>query len=184
MEFKELTAELEKFKDTEEFNNYVGGFITPDRVTKYLETEDGKKIVRPLIDSNFSKGLETWKQNNLSKLVEEEYKKKFPDADPKDLEMKKLQDEINNIKRDATRKELTNKALKVATQKKLPVDLIDYFIGEDEDTTLKNLDKFEKTYTSSMSALVDEKMKSTSHTPAVDNKNNNNTDPFLQGLGL
>lgn len=165
MEFKELTAELEKFKDTEDFNNYVGGFITPDRVTKYLETDSGKQIVRPLIDSNFSKGLETWKQNNLSKLVEEEYKKKFPDADPKDTELAKLKAEFESMKREAARKDLANKALKISTEKGLPVELIDFLIGEDEDATNANLSTFEKVFNSKLSAGIEAKLKDKSYIP-------------------
>ncbi len=166
MEFKELTAELDKFKDTDDYNNYIGGFVTADRVSKYLETDDGKKLLQPTLDKYHTKGLETWKSNNLQKLVDDEVKKRFPEADPKDTELAKIKHELEQMKQESTRKELTNAALKTATEKHLPIELVDYFIGMDTETTAKNLEILEKVFNQSVSASVDEKIKGTSHVPA------------------
>lgn len=184
MEFKEIIAELEKLKDTDDYKNYVGGLMTADRVAAYLDTEDGKKLIQPTLDKYHSKGLESWKTNNLSKLLDEKIKKKFPDEDPKSLELKKLQADLEAMKRETVRKDLTNKALKIATEKGLPIEMIDYLIGEDEDTTTANLTTFEKAFNEKLSSGIEAKLKSNTHIPPENNKNNNNADPFLQGLGL
>lgn len=165
MELKEIIAELEKFKGQDEYENYISGLITADRVNKFIDTDEGKKILQPKIDSNFTKGLETWKSNNLEKLVSEKVKELYPEQDPKDLEIKKVMQELENMKREATRKDLTNKAMKLATQKNLPVDLIDYFIGDDEEVTTKNLETFEKIFNSSLSAGIDSKIKDNTYIP-------------------
>lgn len=166
MEFKELTAELEKFKDTEDYKSYIGGLpMTADRVNTFLETEDGKKYIQPILDKYHSKGLETWKTNNLSKLIDEEIKKKYPDEDPKSLEIKKLQAEFESMKREAARKDLANKTLKIATEKGLPVEMIDFLIGEDEDATNANLSTFEKVFNSKLSAGIEAKLKDKSYIP-------------------
>ena len=183
MDFKEIITEIEKHKDTEEYKNYIGGLINSDSVGKFLESDDGKKYIQPMMDSYFSKGLETWKTNNLSKLVDEEMKKKFPQADPKDLELQNLQAQIDSIQKEATRKDLTNKALKLATEKKLPVDIIDYFIGDNEEGTISNLEKFEKIFNEGLASAVEEKVKSGSYAPPAGD-DSGKTDPFLEGLGL
>ena len=59
MEFSEIIAELKKHEQTPEFENYVNGLLNDDRVSKYLESENGKKMIQPKLDSYFSKGLET-----------------------------------------------------------------------------------------------------------------------------
>ena len=87
MEFNDLIKQLDSFKDSEEYNNYVTGFMTDDRVKQYLDTENGKKLIQPEMDKYFSKGLETWKTNNLQNLIDEEVKKRFPAVDPKDAEI-------------------------------------------------------------------------------------------------
>lgn len=95
-------------------------------------------------DKYNSKALDTWKDNNLQSLIDEKIKELYPEDDPKDLELKKLQQEMENMKKETFKKELTNKALKIATEKGLPTDLVDYFIGQDEEATNKNLETLEK----------------------------------------
>lgn len=168
MDFKEIIAELEKFKDTEDYKNYVGGLMTADRVGAYLETDDGKKLLQPTLDKYHSKGLETWKTNNLSKLMDDEIKKRYPDADPKDAKLAELQAQFEQMKAESTRKDLTNKALKLATEKGLPVEMIDFLVGTDEETTTNNLAAFEKVFNDKLSAGIEAKLKSNTHIPPAD----------------
>lgn len=181
MELKEIITELQKHKDTDEYNNYIGGFITADRVEKYLESDEGKKLIQPTLDKYHNKGLESWKTNNLNKLIDEEIKKRFPEADPKDKELANIKQELETIKNEAIRKDLTNKALKVATEKGLPVELIDYFIGNDEETTTKNLETFENIFNEKLAAGVDLKLKGNSYAPPAGKENK---DPFLEVMGM
>jgi len=172
--FDEVKAYFETNKDNEDVKGYIGGLnpITPDRVSQFLEGEDGKKILQPKLDQYHSKSLESWKTNNISKLVDEEVKKRFPDADPKDVELKKLQADIEKMKQDALRKDQTNKALKIAQEKKLPTDLIDFFIGNDDETTTANLEKFMATMAAHDEAIKTEFAMGNSYTPPKDDKSN------------
>jgi NH3-dependent NAD+ synthetase len=48
-------------------------------IKDFLEnSEDGKKLLQSLSDNRVTRGIDTWKQNNLDKLVEEEIGKRFP----------------------------------------------------------------------------------------------------------
>lgn len=91
-------------------------------------------------DKHLQKGIETFKTNNLTKLVDDEVKKRFPDVDPKDQKVKEMELKIEQMQKDTDRKELINKAFKVATEKKLPTELVDFLVGADEETTNKNLE--------------------------------------------
>jgi hypothetical protein len=170
MEFNEIIEQLEQFKETDDYKNYVGGLsqVTPDRVKEFLSTEDGKKTLQPEMDKYFNKGLETWKANNLEKIVTEELQKRNPSADPKDVELQTVKAQLEEMKAEAIRKDMTNVALKIATEKNLPVDLIDYFVGMDEATTKKNLAILESAFNAKVSASVDEKIKSNTHIPTAD----------------
>lgn len=165
MTFQELIAELQKHKDSAEYKDFIKTLINSDSVNEYLKTDDGKKLMQPKLDSYFDKGLETWKTNNLSKLVDEKVKELYPEADPKDTELAAVKAELEKMKRESVRKDLTNKALTFANEKGLPVDLIDYFVGADEKTTNDNLTKFEKTYSAALNAAVEKKMKDGSYVP-------------------
>lgn len=140
--FDEVKSYFEANKDNEDIKNYVNGFVNADRVNNYLNTDDGKKMLQPMLDKYHDKGMETWKKNNLSKLVDDEVKKRFPDADPKDKEIAELKAQFQQMQAESKKKDLKNMALKTATDKKLPVELIDYFVGDDEDSTNANLSKF------------------------------------------
>lgn len=165
MDINEVKQFIESNKDNEEVQSYIGGFITSDRVESFLNNDDGKKLLQPKLDSYFNKGLETWKTNNIEKLLDEEIKKRFPEKDVKDIELEKMKAELEKIKVDALRKELTNKALIVADEKKLPKDLVEYFIGNDEETTNKNLEALESVFSKHIEKVVQERLKGSGYTP-------------------
>lgn len=165
MDFNEVVEAFEGFKDTEDFENYVGGLVTADRVSKFLETEDGKKFIQPTLDKYHNKGLEAWKQGKEFKsLVDAKIKELYPDADPKDTALAELKAELEAIKAESARKDLTNKALTIATEKKLPIELIDFFVGADEEATTENLNKLETAFNDALEKLVTEKL-GQSHKP-------------------
>ena len=165
MDINEVKQFIEENKDNEEVKNYIGGFITSDRVESFLNNDDGKKLLQPKLDSYFNKGLETWKTNNIEKLLDAEIKKRFPEKDQKDIELEKVKAELENIKASALRKELMNKALLIADEKKLPKDIVNFFIGVDEETTNKNLEALESVFSKHVETLVQERLKGNSYTP-------------------
>lgn len=165
MEFKDIITALKEHENSEEYNTYINGLLTADRLDKFLETDAGKKYLQPKLDSYHAKGLESWKSNNLSKEVEKLYKQKHPDADPKDAELAEVKAELERMKRENTRKDLKNKALSYFNEKKLPADLVDFILGDDEESTNANIKRFEKGYSSSLSAAVEAKIKDNSYTP-------------------
>ena len=165
MTFEELMKELKQFEATDEYKNFISGLLNDERVTAYLETENGKKLIQPKLDSHFSRSLETWKSNNLDKLVNEKIKELNPEVDPKDLQIAEIQKELDDMKAESARKTLKNQALIYANKKGLPVDLLDFFIGKDEKATNENLTKFEKAFTDSVGSAVQKKLKDSSYVP-------------------
>ncbi|MEH7801051.1 DUF4355 domain-containing protein [Bacillus sp. FSL W8-0645] len=161
MNIEEIKQFLEQNKENEEVKAFVGELsaVSADKVKGFLETEEGKKLLQPRLDSHFTKGLATWKENNLEKIVEEEVSKRNPSKTPEQLEVEKLRKEIEAEKAARNRETLVNKALKAADEKKLPKDVIDFFIGENEDSTLENLSKLEESFNAAVQAAVDGKFK-------------------------
>lgn len=165
MDFNEIVEALKGFDGTDEFESYIGGHVTADRVSKYLDTEDGKKLIQPILDKYHTKGLETWKNNNLESLVDAKVKELYPEADPKDKEVAALKAELEKMKSESLKKDLTNKALTFANEKGLPVDLVDFFIGADEESTNKNMATFEKIYTGAVSKGIQDGLKGSNYIP-------------------
>ena len=43
---------------------------------KFMETEEGRKVLNPMFDKKVSTAIETWKSNNIEKVVNEELVKR------------------------------------------------------------------------------------------------------------
>lgn len=161
MNIEEIKAYLESNKDQEEVKTYVEELsaVSPEKVKGFLDTEDGKRILQPKLDQYHAKSLESWKTNNLGKLVDEEVKKRNPDKSPAEIALEKLQKQFDDSEKARTRETLKNKALTTATDKKLPTDILDFFIADDEDATNKNLSKLETSFQTAVQSAVDSKFK-------------------------
>lgn len=134
--------------------------LTIDDVKNFLDSsEDGKKYLQQYGDTRVTKGIETFKEKNLSKLIDDEIKKRYPEKDPKELALENLQKELENMKAESAKKDLRAKAIQIANEKKVPLNLVDYFLGQDEETTTKNFDTFNDVFNNSLSAAVEEKIK-------------------------
>lgn len=169
-EIKALNEAVTKGGDT--LTNYVKGLkatepeIKLDGVKKFLEENDeGKTYLQSVADKRVTEGIETFKKNNLQSLVDIEYKKQHPDADPKDTELAKMKAQLEQMQKDTARKELTNKALKVAAEKKLPTELVDFVVGPDENTTTKNLETLSDIFSKHDEALKTEILKGNAYIP-------------------
>ena len=154
---------METNKDSEEVKSYIGGFVTPDRVNSFLESDEGKKLLQPKLDDYARKAVnshdEKFRANELPKLVEEEYKKEHPDEDPKDTEIANLKAQFEKMQADIVHKDLVNKAHGQLDKNKAKCRWLDRFIGKDEKETKRNLDDFIKGYAEDVNAGVATRLK-------------------------
>lgn len=162
----ELTLEqvkkfLEESKENQEVQELLKGFnsVTKNDVEAFLETEEGKQLLQPLLDSYFHKGLKTWKQNNLEKLINEKIRELNPDKTPEQIELEQIKQQLKQMEKEKLRESLKNKALTYLTEKNLPVQLVDYFVGEDEETTIQNLQRFENVFINQLQQAVENRLK-------------------------
>ena len=72
----------------------TSSLLTPEVITGYLESDEGKKLIQPKMDSYFSKGLDTWKNNNLQKLIDDEVAKRNPAETPEQKAIRDLQQQM------------------------------------------------------------------------------------------
>lgn len=164
MELKDVQEFIEQNKENEEVQGFIEGLSKVDvqRIQKLAdEDKDIKSWLDSVKDKHSSKSLETWKTNNLQKLID--------DANPAETAEQKmireLTERLNKKEADEKRQTLLNKSLMFADEKKLPKDILEYFLGEDEDATKENLDKLESVFASHVEKLVQERLKDSSYTP-------------------
>ena len=79
-----------------------------------LEIAEGQKLIQPKLDKYFNKGLETWKQNNLEKLIDEEIAKRYPEETPEMRRIKELEQKLAEKERESVRKEFDDQSAAVS----------------------------------------------------------------------
>jgi len=152
------TPEVKKF--ISKFNPLAG--VTKDNVGEFIEKNDIFKSYR---DSFHTKGLETWKANNLKKLVDEEIAKVNPQETPEQKKIRELEKRLNEEAAARKKESLKNLAIKKLSEKKLPVDIVDNLIGSDEESTEKTLAAYEQALESYKKALTEQLLKNNGRDP-------------------
>jgi hypothetical protein len=147
MNIQDIRAFLESNKDQPEVQSFVGELsaVSADKVQGFLQTEEGKKVIQPELDRYHAKGLESWKKNNLQKLVDDKVKELNPDKSPVEIELENLKRDLEAKDKASQRLALKNTALAKVSEKNLSIDdkILDRFITDDEESTLANLEAFE-----------------------------------------
>lgn len=161
MDLQEVKTYLETNSQDEAVIEYMNELKKPtaEAINSYLDTKEGSKLLQPRLDSHFSKGLQTWKDNNLNKLIDEEVAKRNPGETPEQKEIRELKAQIEKDRNEREKEKLTNIAMKKANELGLPLNLVNHFIGTDENTTISNLEDFNKLYQESIQTQVDAKFK-------------------------
>jgi len=163
MELKEVQEFIKSNAEKPEVQNYIKGFITPDGVKAFIDSDEGQKLIQPKLDQHFTKGLETWKTNNLQKFVDEQVEKvvtaKYPKETEEQKRLHKLETDLANETGKRLKAEMLMTAATEATTKGLPSALVKYFVGSDQDSTKAGLLEFEQTWKNALKSEVDKVFK-------------------------
>jgi len=160
---------------TSKFNPLAG--VTKDNVGEFVEKNDIFKSYR---DSFHTKGLETWKANNLKKLVDEEIAKVNPQETPEQKKIRELEQRLNEEAAARKKESLKNLAIKKLTEKGLPADLTDYLIGQDEETTDQALSTYEKALENFKKSVTEGILKTKGRAPAQTDTEPQNIDVLIE----
>lgn len=158
MDKEQLKQFLSENSSDEDVQSVLSEYAPKPKLEDLLSSEEYSKKFQSLLDSEKSKAVESFKQNTLPQRVEERVKEELSKKDKKDpwqikleeMEQKQseLMKQLEDKERAENRERLRNKAFKTVTEKNLPSDLVDYFLGEDEETTMENLKVLEETLSS------------------------------------
>lgn len=107
--------------------------FTVEDFKKFMETEEGKKVLNPMFDSKVSTAINTWKANNLEKVVNEELVKRGYVQTEEQKQMLALQKEIENIKQEKILAELKATKIATLTANGLDASLAKYINADNEE---------------------------------------------------
>ncbi|WP_336078132.1 DUF4355 domain-containing protein [Paenibacillus sp. 203] len=168
MKLEQVKQLIEENQTNEEWQTYLQGLnpYSVEGIEQYIQSnQQAKSWFDSTVDKRSAKSLETWKANHLENLLNAEIKKRFPAKDEKEIEVEKLRAEVENMKLEKQRERLTSQAVKIASEKKLPLPLVDFFIGADEDTTTAKLTMLEQSLQLAIQQQVEQRLKGDGYTP-------------------
>jgi serine phosphatase RsbU (regulator of sigma subunit) len=158
-----------------------------EKTKDMLSKDDVNSIIEKRLAKEKAKAeKERTQAEELAKLSAEERKaKEF------EIEMQKKTDEFNaemakftQMKQDFERQQLISQVTKELATRNLPVDLSEQLIGADVESTMKNIEIFEKSFNESLQKAVDNKLKNSSSSPKTELKGNENQSKKLSDMTL
>jgi hypothetical protein len=155
---EQLKALLEQAKDDKDVQTFLGEFkkIGKDDVAKFLVTDEGKKILQPINDEFFTKGLKTWQDNNLSKIKDDAVAASKNET-PEQKEIREMRESLNVEKKARAKEAIKNKVLQTLTTKGLSPELADLVSRVESEEEVDNvISSLEKVFVSQKEKLVSE----------------------------
>ncbi|TKH45727.1 hypothetical protein C1I60_04510 [Paenibacillus terrae] len=185
MKLEQVKQLIEENQTNEEWQTYPQGLnpYSVEGIEQYIQSnQQAKSWFDSTVDKRSAKSLETWKANHLESAVDAEIKKRFPAKDEKEIEVEKLRAEVENMKLEKQRERLTSQAIKIASEKKLPLPLVDFFIGADEEATTTNLAMLEQSMQLAIQQQVEQRLKGDGYTPPASSTSNTFTLDSIKGM--
>jgi len=157
----EVTLTQEQLVEALEANPEMKASLTATLLSEeafvaFAETDAGKKAIQPKLDSFASQAINTWKNNNLDKIKQEAVLQANPSDTPEQRMIKELQMKFEASEKSKALAEQKAYAINLANQKGLPVELIDPFVKDNTEDTVRSLNQFEMAFKSTLQQAIEQ----------------------------
>lgn len=153
----EILQETDLYKSSLTLDNFKQKVATDREFKSFLDSEK---------DKHADKVLKTFKANNLEKLIDAEVLKRTgKNETPEQKAIRELQEQLANMGKEKEKAERIAKYKDVLVKKKIPSQLSDFILGEDDDVTDANINIFEDAMKTYVENKVKERLKDSKYTP-------------------
>lgn len=140
--------------------------LTLEELKNIIEANDGfKSWLSSEKDRHFSTSLNTWKENNLTKEVEREIAKRYPNETEEQKKLRELELKLQSMEQESKLKEIKANTMKVINDKKMDSQVLDFVLADNEETTIANIEKLEGLLERLANERVEQKYKNADNTP-------------------
>lgn len=158
----EILKSTDLFKSALSFDNIKPLFTSDEAFKSYLDSEK---------DKHYAKALTTWKANNLDKIIQAEVQKATnKDETPEQKKIRELEERVNQSEKQRAKAERVAKYKDELAKKKIPSNLTDFILGEDDEVTEANINLFEEAMKSYVDSEVNARLKESKYTPPTSGK--------------
>ena len=165
----ELLALVDDIDENADIDEIIlgNGFAKPitdvEGLNKLLESD---KSLQGLFDKKVTTGIENFKKNGMQKLIEAEVLKRTgKNETPEQKEIRELKERLDKADKEKARAEMIAKYKDVLGEKKIPSNMIDFLLAQDEETTGANIELFENSMKQYIDAGVKAKLGDSEYVP-------------------
>ena len=156
MELGDVKTFFEENKDNEEVKDFAKSFAPEFDVNQVMENEEVKKQLASMMSIEGRRQVDAYRENSLPEAIQKGVEKALLEKEeaaknktPEQLKIEELDKRLSESDARVAAAELgkilvenKNSALKILSEKKLPVKMVDMMINEDETKTLENVNLF------------------------------------------
>lgn len=165
----ELLALINEADDNADIDEIIlsNGFAKPitdvEGLNKLLESD---KTLQGLFDKKVTTGIENFKKNGMQKLIEAEVLKRTgKNETPEQKEIRELKERLDKADKEKAKAEMISKYKDVLTEKKIPSNMIDFLLAQDDETTEANIELFENSMKQYIETGIKAKLGDSEYTP-------------------
>ena len=165
----ELLALINEADDNADIDEIIlsNGFAKPitdvEGLNKLLESD---KSLQGLFDKKVTTGIENFKKNGMQKIIEAEVLKRTgKNETPEQKEIRELKERLDKADKEKAKAEMVSKYKDVLTEKKIPSNMIDFLLAEDDETTGANIELFETSMKQYIETGIKAKLGDSEYTP-------------------
>ena len=165
----ELLVLINEADDNADIDEIIlsNGFAKPitdvEGLNKLLESD---KSLQGLFDKKVTTGIENFKKNGMQKIIEAEVLKRTgKNETPEQKEIRELKERLDKADKEKAKAEMISKYKDVLTEKKIPSNMIDFLLAEDDETTEANIELFENSMKQYIETGIKAKLGDSEYTP-------------------
>jgi len=161
---EEIKAFLESNKEDESVQELLKELQAPGEIKDYdqyfEENEGAAKWLQSVTDSRVTKGIETFKENKMPLLIEEELQRmNQKDLSPDQVKIKELADKLERLEREKEREALKNYASKTLADTGISIDFVPYIMSDNKEKLEENIKGIQSILLKSVETEVSKRLK-------------------------
>ncbi len=139
--------------------------LTLDAFKEKENDTEFKSYLDSIKDTHFTKALETWKANNLNKMVEAELLKRNPSKTPEQLKLEEMEQRLNESEKQRKLSDQKSRIKSDESYKGIDSKIIDLLVNEDEEITKANLALYVEGNKPFIQSEIEKRLKDNQYTP-------------------
>lgn len=161
-----LVNDIDENADIDEIilgNGFAKPITDVEGLNKLLESD---KSLQGLFDKKVTTGIENFKKNGMQKLIEAEVLKRTgKNETPEQKEIRELKERLDKADKEKAKAEMISKYKDVLAEKKIPSNMIDFLLAQDDETTEANIELFENSMKQYIETGIKAKLGDSEYTP-------------------